>query len=475
MAGSGGVKRTASMAKRRELDRARHRAMIRRRFAALQNVLYLVLLGICCSVTWGLWNGGTGPSLLTTYITYATLVWAISLSDAVPLGRPKPNLAAGIAIVLWALALTRAAIVAAYSGDLSGVFFYAIPSLWLPFLFRKRIKYFPRTSAWIGAAVVVGSLFLGVDLLTGPGAPAPMASGIGFTSRATTSSTEGLVLHLDVYPEGCSSVLAAVHVFGSTEFWAHHRHIYSHRLELQLVVPAGTANHLQVLAVTDPLVAHEETLPGSELQSVSPIFKGGEVDHTPVRPLNFRAGLTNVIRVGKYEVINAWVTSSWASARGPIAFWFRPNWLTQNGLQSCYLETPPLVGARLWPNIDSPVWKHIDHDHLALPSSASVTLHNAAYAAGPSLPDPAIGDNESYTWSCDIAPKGEVDISKTEKLSTYGISDYREAAHPRDCGEMTPLEETTAPTFKNLVIFLIGGLISLGLTVLVRSRRPARA
>jgi hypothetical protein len=101
------------------------------------------------------------------------------------------------------------------------------------------------------------------------------------------------------------------------------------------------------------------------------------------------------------------------------------------------------------------------------PSIAAVTMENAEYVGGLSRPQPTGGGAASLTWNCGPSqPPGPLEPVDDRRVGTFPTRDFREA-QAFDCGETTPLEESTASTFRNLAIFLIGGLVSLGLTLVI--------
>ncbi len=448
--------------------RERRKAMLRRRAAVLRNVLYVLSLGMCLWITWHLWGARTNDiQTLHSVVIWVSLAVALRASREVPFPQPRPRIAVGLAMAGWGLTLLHLALTARTGRSVAVVVLLAIGGLVLLRFFVSHLRQFTETRIWLGTLIAAAAMALAAWELSSGGTP-EASRGIGITSGMTKvgEANPGLLMRLDVYPHGCSSVDAEARVFGTSEFWAKHP-VTDDPIALQVFMPAGSAHSVQVFAETDSTAASDETQPGSFQPSPFPHFSGGHMDQSAPLSLPFRAGIHSVRNYGGYELVDAWVSGNWAEVKGPVTVRFSPSWLTSNGLESCYLQTPPLVGPLAWPDLESSIWRHINHGHLVLPASASVIVHNASYVAGSSRPEPTGGGAETLIWDCGISVgKGIEHIGASRSLLTYALKDY-EKARMADCGEVTPLEERSARTLHDLLIFLVGGLVSLGLTVIV--------
>jgi hypothetical protein len=441
--------------------------MLDRRRAVLQNLAFVVGVVLSFYATASLW-GRSGSSFFALYLSVALLGATMSLSSAVPFWNPRPKAAARVTMGLWAVAYLIAIIDAGHEGDLTGAAFYGLgAALILQIYVRERARSLARPRQWLGAALLVGALLMGADLLTGPGAPGDPQQGIGLTASDAHLATPGLAVHLHVYPNGCSRPTADVEVFGSEQFWRAVKNQPGNP-ELQLVLPAGSAHDVFVDAVSDPVEAYSETLPEQFNSTLYPAIKHGRVVRAgSTEALPVWATLKSVEAFDHYEVIDAHVSHNWADVREPIQFWFEPEWLTPNGLQTCYLQTPPLFGPVVWPFSSESAWNAINAGHLTEPSIAAVTVHDAEYVGGVSRPEPTGGSAASLTWTCGPnEPPGPERPIDERRVESFRTRDFRRR-QAFDCGETTPLEEPTAATFRDLAIFLIGGLVSLGLALVI--------
>lgn len=454
--------RQRSLNERRAAHERRQKMLVRRT-KVVHTGVYVASVSVCFLLAWnffsfhGLWEVGTA------WLIYTGLITALVVSVDVPFFGPRPKMAATCALAAWGIALVHLAFISKSNDGVSTVAVFALTGLAMPLLGFPRTP-FARSRLWIGCSIAVLGLTVGSITLSTEPAPSP-TSGIGLTlGDATLSEAQGgIVVQLSVFPDGCSKVNALLNIYGTAEFWATHD-AQKQRIPFQVILPAGSAKNVAVVPFTDATGATLLTQPLSFYAPPFPLYRKNKVAHPVGRPLNFRAGLRQVYDYGDYEIVDGWISGNWPNVRAPVVVAFEPDWLTDDAIGSCFLQTPSLMGAVAWPSVDSPVWSGIEHRHLVLPANAIVKLFNPDYVRGQPRPAPTAVESDSFVWTCQDDTAGIEQIGAGRSIPSYPLKDYRRSARA-DCGALTTLEEGDAETFRSLLLLLVGGLVSMGLAV----------
>jgi hypothetical protein len=456
-----------------QLAAERRRRMLRRRTEVAKTAIYAISVAACFLLTWNYFNFHGLWEIISTGGIYPGLIIAIYLAEDVPFFSPRPRLAATCALAAWGIALVHLAFISKGSDGVSTVAVFALVGLAMPLIGFPPTP-FARSRLWIGCSITVLGLTIGSTALsTDP--PTLPTSGIGLTlgDASLYEPHGGIVVQLSVFPDGCSKVNALLNIYGTSEFWAHHT-LQKGRIPFQVILPEGSARDVQVVPLTDATNATLLTQPLNFAAPPFPLYKRNRVTVHISPPLNLRAGLTSVYDYGDYELVDGWIGANWPKVRAPVLVAFEPHWLTGDAIGSCFLQTPPLVGASAWPSVEAAVWDGVEHRHLLLPADAIVKLFNVEYVRGEPRPAPTAVEQDSFVWTCEDDSAGTKTIGVDRSVPSYPLKDYRRSARP-DCGELTTLQEGDAETFQALLLLLVGGLISIGLAVALERAPPTQA
>ena len=357
-----------------------------------------------------------------------------------------------------------------------------------------------RVAFWRVALVVVlliaGPILIGVFALSQESPERKEPASVGFVPPLGGKPGRGFTVGLVARLRSCEEPLdVTVVAAGTAEYWLDNAAALRGRVAFQLALPG--------------VVGEVELRPGTTATDVV------DPDTTELRrndpplllPGDFRR--TRTRRTGDLLIVGGTIRD-WPKTLVPVIADFRADWIEERSLGTCFIHLPAIAGdlsilsaQRALGNarkVDSlivgPNDLTVDSRDLGLGAryrpglevvygSATVRVDNGSIDTDDSLPPPSESVNGNPTWTCmgrarstkllgdkpsgpavedeDYVLLGPDPLGSAGALSTPALR----AGPAGDCSAVVAANEASSEWKRDLVLLLIGAVVSLGITILV--------
>lgn len=335
----------------------------------------------------------------------------------------------------------------------------------------------------LAAFLMVGGFISGLKLLGQRSAPATKDQNIGFVPPVPGN---GIVLGMAVRTDGCRNpVRVTVTAGGTAEYWRRHARTLAGESTFRFAVPnePGEVRHIRLGVGRGP---NDLTAPAdAEPQN------GGLAPGTP-STYAFRT-MKPSSHSGVVAIPGA--IDPWNATALPFVTTFDADWLRKRGLGSCFLVTPGLVGPGSL--FAAQVARHktcrdLRKCHLAGPyfiedvsrklfvppdqglvpslGSTTVLVRGGQVLDDTSRPHPDSEFRGHPKWTCEYNARGSVGTLGTRNVPDTTVVGsglaLSKAALQREasstCAGIVAIQEASAGTKRDLILLLMGAVISLG-------------
>jgi hypothetical protein len=358
-------------------------------------------------------------------------------------------------------------------------------------------------------ALIVGPLVVGVSVLSQDSPQRVEPASLGFVPPESARRGRGFTLGLAVRFDTCDKPLDVTAVAtGTAEYWIDNAEKLRGPARFMLALP-NVSGEVEVRTGTSASdVADPDT---TRLRSGDPRLVG---------PDSFRVDPPR--RQGDLTIV-AGTIRNWPATLAPLVADFDADWIEKRGIGTCFIHLPAIAGdysilsaqralgrARpvnrliVNPNdltVDSRALKLAARYDPALEvayGSAIVRVDNGSIDSDESLPAPTQSVNGNPTWTCAGRARSTMTLTDAPSEGNLATDDYvllgsdplgsagalstaaLRLGPAGDCSAVVAASEASAQWKRDLVLLLIGALVSLGVTIIVEfalglGGRPAKA
>lgn len=347
----------------------------------------------------------------------------------------------------------------------------------------------------LAAALVIGPLALGVPLLSQQSPRRAEPESVGFAPPVPARPGRGFTIGLVARVRDCGEPLdVTVVAAGTAEYWLDNADRLRGLATFQLALPGVLGGKVDLRPGTTATdVIDPDT---TSLRRNDPAL---------IAPEDFRAERP---RQDHELTIVQGTIRNWQSTLVPIIADFRADWTEDRGLDSCFVQLPAIAGDLSILSAQRALGKArsveeliVGPDDLTVDSrrlgigarydpalevaygTATVRIANGRIDTDESLPTPTQSVNGNPTWTClgqARAAKALGESSDKPRSGNYvllGPNPFGSAgalstpaliAGPAgDCSAVVAAVESSAQWKRDLLLLLIGAVVSLGITILV--------
>ena len=348
-------------------------------------------------------------------------------------------------------------------------------------------------------ALVVGPLVVGVMALSQKSPRREEPASIGFVAPRPAQPGRGFTLGLVARMKSCRKPLdVTVVAAGTAEYWVDNAAKLRGPVRFTLALPrviGGKVDLRPGTTATDVVDPDTTTLRRDDPPLVS--------------RRDFRIESSEQIGNDDLTVISGTIRN-WPGTLVPVIADFRADWIEERGIGTCFIHLPAIAGdlsilsaqralgkardvSRL---IVGPKDLTVDSRRLGIAAryrpglevtygSATVRVENGSIDSNESLPSPTESVNGNPTWTCrgrarSVRALGETPVAGAPDADDYvllgpdplgsagALSTAALLAGPAgDCSAVVGANEASAQWKRDLVLLLVGALVSLGVTILV--------
>jgi hypothetical protein len=356
-------------------------------------------------------------------------------------------------------------------------------------LARRLAPFADLGLVFIGVTLIVIGFWAGLAVLRVHGAPVGQTQTIGFRPPEPAVPGRGIAIGMSIQTQGCENPVQVKILAGPTaEYWRDYVEGLPADVPFALAIPDERVRAVRVGLGTSP-----DDVP-------APLY--ARTRHDPrivtVDPVVERWGV--MVVGGRMH--------NWHRTFGAVSVTFEADWLERRSIGACYLRAPGIVGAdtvfpvqqalnqvssdrrrvesmaarvgvtTLARNPHTGLWYPYLPGYGANEGSTTVVVDGGGVLADASLPGPDAEFDGHPQWTCSWDPQeggplgragpipGLAEGEGKNRVGAYSRSALR-ASHESSCAVVAVIAENSAGTQRDLILLLMGTVISLGAAILV--------
>ena len=341
----------------------------------------------------------------------------------------------------------------------------------------------------VGVTLIVVGFWAGLAVLRVHGAPVGQTQTIGFRPPEPAIPGRGIAIGMSIRAQGCENPVQVKILAGPTaEYWRDYLDALPPDVPFALAIPDKGVRAVQVGIGTSPddvpapLYAHTRRAP--RIVTAAPVVE--------------RWGVTVV----------GGTMHNWQRTFGAVSVTFEADWLDRRSIGACYLRVPGIVGAdtvfpvqqalnqvssdrrrvvsmaarvgaaNLARNPHTGLWYPYLPGYGSNEGSTTVVVDGGGVLADSSLPGPDAEFDGHPKWTCSWDPQeggplgragpipGLAEGEGKNRVGAYSRGALR-VSHASSCAVVAVIAENSAGTQRDLILLLMGTVISLGAAILV--------
>ena len=341
----------------------------------------------------------------------------------------------------------------------------------------------------IGVTLIVVGFWAGLAVLRVHGAPVGQTQTIGFMPPEPALPGRGMAIGMSIRTRGCENPVQVKILAGPTaEYWRDYVEALPRDLPFAVAIPDERMRNVRVGIGTSP-----DDVP-------APLYARTRRDPQIVTP-------DPVVERWGVTVVGG-TMHDWQRTLGAVSVTFDADWLERRSVGACYLRVPGIVGADTVFPVQQAL-NQVSHDRKRVESiavrvgaanlarnphtglwypylpgygsnegSTTVVVDGGGVLADASLPGPDAEFDGHPQWTCSWNPQESGPLGRAgpipglaegegrERVGTYSRGALR-ASHESSCAVVAVIAEDSAGTQRDLILLLMGTVISLGAAILV--------